>query len=340
MRRVMIILFCLTIICAAVSCSNAEPGFLDEGNTDFENILAFYDGKEITLSDRLQIIQNNVNFRKTPGGEVLGRLQGGTVLDCLDERQHKGELWYHARSAEYGEGYVICSFAKPVWDDLDYWPSFDSGNIISDNMLLFAYWMGTYQLDHGLSVIETVGNDQQLNIAPLTVRGDMSVIPEDMKIRLVLKLFEYGFICRNSSYDQLRDESLSFAEKDNIASSVLNRHYGTDDIWKIILGQSVVIWIHENDLHAGNEGPCSGRDLMLTNAVMQKVMLNLNAAVEKDGDTTVKINGVVYYNTKKVIPVKPDESVIVNEELPINGSMTDKKTETQRICSLCLCIYV
>ena len=139
-------------------------------------------------------------------------------------------------------------------------------------MLLFAYWMGTYQLDHGLSIIEAVGNDWQLNIAPLTVRGDISIIPEDMKIQLVLKLFEYGFICRNSSYDQLKDESLSFTEKDSIASSVLNKHYGTDDIWEIILGQSVVVWIHVNDLHAGNEGPCSGRDLMLTNAVMQKVI--------------------------------------------------------------------
>ena len=46
----------------------------------------------------------------------------------------------------------------------------------------------------------------------------------------------------------------------------------------------------------------------------------------KGGDTTVKILGVVYYNTKKVIPVEPDESAIVNEELSINGSMTDQKT--------------
>ena len=53
--------------------------------------------------------------------------------------------------------------------------------------------------------------------------------------------------------------------------------------------------------------------------------LDLNAADEKDGDTTVKIHGIVYYNTKKVIPVEPDESAVVNEELPINGSMTDKK---------------
>ncbi len=50
-----------------------------------------------------------------------------------------------------------------------------------------------------------------------------------------------------------------------------------------------------------------------------------NAAIEKDGDTTVKIDGVVYYNTKKAIPVEPDEGVIVNEELPLNGSLTDEK---------------
>ena len=61
-------------------------------------------------------------------------------------------------------------------------------------------------------------------------------------------------------------------------------------------------------------------------AIRPALWLNLNAADKKDGDTTVKIHGVVYYNTKKVIPVEPDESAIVNEELPINGSMTDKKT--------------
>ena len=61
-------------------------------------------------------------------------------------------------------------------------------------------------------------------------------------------------------------------------------------------------------------------------AIRPAFWLDLNAADEKDGDTTVKIHGVVYYNTKKVIPVEPDESAVVNEELPINGSMTDKKT--------------
>lgn len=40
----------------------------------------------------------------------------------------------------------------------------------------------------------------------------------------------------------------------------------------------------------------------------------------KEGDTTVKIDGVVYYNTKEAVPGEPDESVIVREELPLDGS--------------------
>ncbi len=46
---------------------------------------------------------------------------------------------------------------------------------------------------------------------------------------------------------------------------------------------------------------------------------------KKDGDTTVKIEGIVYYNTKKTISVEPDESVIVNKELPLDGSMSGEK---------------
>jgi len=46
---------------------------------------------------------------------------------------------------------------------------------------------------------------------------------------------------------------------------------------------------------------------------------------KKDGDTTVKIEGIVYYNTKKAISLEPDESIIVNEEIPLNGSLSGEK---------------
>ena len=50
-----------------------------------------------------------------------------------------------------------------------------------------------------------------------------------------------------------------------------------------------------------------------------------NSAIEKVGDATVKIDGKVYYNTKKAIPVEPDESVIVNEELLLDGSASGER---------------
>ena len=94
----------IAVLLLSSTITYAESGLSFERKDSFEDILSYYDGKEIALSERLQIIQNNVNFRKAPGGDVLGRLQGGTILECLDETQYKGELWYYARSAEYGEG--------------------------------------------------------------------------------------------------------------------------------------------------------------------------------------------------------------------------------------------
>ncbi len=45
----------------------------------------------------------------------------------------------------------------------------------------------------------------------------------------------------------------------------------------------------------------------------------------KDGDTTVKIEGIVYYNTRKTVPVEPDGSAVVYEELPLAGSLSGEK---------------
>ena len=75
MRRIMAVLLFIIISSTAIAIVNAES-WLTAGKGSFEDILSYYDGKEITLSDQLQIIQDNVNYRKTPGGDVLGRLQG------------------------------------------------------------------------------------------------------------------------------------------------------------------------------------------------------------------------------------------------------------------------
>ena len=271
MKRRLMICGILIILCMLVSIGNAENYV--SGKDLLEKILSSYSTGNVVLSHQVQIVHSAVNFRESPGGKVIASLNGGEILECLDEEQYKGDLWYHARSEQYGDGYVIGTYAKPMWNNQTYWPLSEPEDIISvsDNMYLFAYWIGAYQLDHGLSIIEDTGSDRMLNIAPMTVRGNMSLIPKDMKIELALKLYEFGMICLNNAYDQLQDDSLSFDIRDEIASDVLWKHYGTDNVWEIMTKQSLVLFIHVNDLHNGGV-LLSEKDRMISNALLQKLV--------------------------------------------------------------------
>ena len=271
MKRRLMICGILIIFCMLVAIGNAENYV--SGKDLLEKLLSSYSTGNMVLSHQVQIVHSAMNFRESPGGKVIASLNGGEILECLDEEQYKGDLWYHARSEQYGDGYVIAIYAKPVWNNQTYWPLSEPEDTISvsDNMYLFAYWMGTYQLDHGLSVIEDTGSDRMLNIAPMTVRGNMSVVPKDMKIELALKLYEFGLICLNDAYDQLRNDSLSFETRDKIASDVLWKHYGTDNVWEIMTKQSLVLFVHVNDLH--NVGVLlSERDRMIGTVLLQKLV--------------------------------------------------------------------
>lgn len=271
MKRKPIICGILIILCMLISAGNAESHV--DGKVLLEEILSSYSAENVALSRQVQIIHSAVNFREAPEGKVIARLDGGEILECLDEEQYKGALWYHARSEQYGDGYVISTYAKPIWNNQTYWPLSEPEDTIfvSDNMYLFAYWTGTYQLDHGLSIIEDTGSDRTLSLAPMTIRGNMDVVPKDMKIELAIKLYEYGLICLNDAYDQLRDDSLSFETRDEIASDVLRKHYGTDNAWVIMPKGSLVLFIHMNDLH--NAGVLlSERDRMIGNALLQKLV--------------------------------------------------------------------
>ena len=271
MKRRLMICGILIIFCMLAAIGNSENYV--SGKDLLEKLLSSYSTGNMVLSHQVQIVHSAMNFRESPGGKVIASLNGGEILECLDEEQYKGDLWYHARSEQYGDGYVIAIYAKPVWNNQTYWPLSEPEDTISvsDNMYLFAYWMGTYQLDHGLSVIEDTGSDRMLNIAPMTVRGNMSVVPKDMKIELALKLYEFGLICLNDAYDQLRDDSLPFENRDEIASDVLWKHYGTDNVWEIMTKQSLVLFIHVNDLHNGGV-LLSEKDRMISNALLQKLV--------------------------------------------------------------------
>ena len=271
MKRNPIICVILAIFCILMSVGNAENHV--DGKVLLEKVLSSYSADNAVLSCQIQIVHSAVNFRESPGGKVTAKLNGGELLKCLDEEQYKGDLWYHARSEQYGDGYVIGTYAKPVWNKQSYWPLSEPEDTISvsENLYLFAHWMGTYQLDHSLSIIEDTGSDKMLNIAPMTVRGDMSVVPQDMKIELASRLYEFGMICFNDAYDQLRDDSLSFETRDEIASDVLWKHYGTDNVWEIMTNQSLVPFIHVNDLHSVGVLLSEG-DRMICRALLQKLV--------------------------------------------------------------------
>jgi len=58
------------------------------------------------IATDLEINYPNVNFRSEPGGNVIGTFSGGEVLAALDETWTKGQLWYHAHSDLFGDGYM------------------------------------------------------------------------------------------------------------------------------------------------------------------------------------------------------------------------------------------
>ncbi len=94
--------------------------------------------------------------------------------------------------------------------------------------------------------------------------------------------------------------------------------------WKVVLKPDHVYSIDARWMESEEEKVSHGSAFyyIVTESTAEE---KKNAAIEKDGDTTVKIKGVVYYNTQKALPVEPDESVIVNEELPLDGSRADEK---------------
>lgn len=59
MRRIIAVLLFITISITAIAIANADSEIPPERKDSFEDILSYYAGKEITLSDRLQIIQDS-----------------------------------------------------------------------------------------------------------------------------------------------------------------------------------------------------------------------------------------------------------------------------------------
>ena len=51
---------------------------------------------------------------------------------------------------------------------------------------------------------------------------------------------------------------------------ILWKHYGTDNVWEIMTKQSLVLFVHVNDLHS--VGQLSDRDRMISDALLQRLV--------------------------------------------------------------------
>ena len=203
----------------------------------------------------VEVIWNNVNFRQKPGGKVLGKLQGGTELDILEEKWYQDSLWYHTKTEQYGEGYIQATWAKPIWNGEYFWTrkiDFDATNdddILTDNMLKYMLDMLQFELDYGFIRLTDNASD---GIYAFNLNSqnscDESMIAPEMKTEYVFILYEDGMICMDKRYDILKGSEKSSQEKASISSDILKTHYGTDNLGVIILQRNAV-GFHPSDWH-------------------------------------------------------------------------------------------
>ena len=176
---------------------------------------------------------------------MITRIQGGEVLECLGETWYKENMWYHAYSEQYGDGYIQGTLAKPVWNNEYYWQRMSPDDEISVqdfitvNML--KHFQETLQFQLYCGFIRIGENEEDgLFAYNVTASGnvrhyDTSIATPEMKIELTLMLYKNEMICLDSQYDQLKSPEKLSAEKNQIVASILQNHYGTDDLWQIFL---------------------------------------------------------------------------------------------------------
>ncbi len=200
----------------------------------------------------VEIVYNNVNFRKAPGGQVICRFAGGEVLTALEEVWEKNQLWYRAVSDAHGEGYVSAVYARPVYQDHLWYNNegmADADGVLTENMLAFledwismhfefgyCYWDGTYDIRRYPAMNEAERKEKNT--------------PE-CRIRLAELLFRHGLIWETGDHALLTDPEKSEEEKAAVASKILKAHYGTDDIYTIILS-CYGVGFPKSDWHFGD----------------------------------------------------------------------------------------
>lgn len=256
-------------------CGSANPGQNGETGSDVLNRIAQLPENPAPALT-VEVIRNKVNFRQAPGGKILGQLQGGTELDFLEEAWVQDSLWYHAKSEQYGEGYIQATWAKPVWNGIYYWTrkidadKTNDDDILTDNMLRFRLGVLQLQFEHGLIRFTDDETDGLFVFDPDLYEADEELSEEPgMKTEYALLLYENGMLCMDDRYDLLRNGEKSAQEKSDIASDVLKKHYGTDNL-RVIFRQMNVCGFHPSDWHTPEIPVTTRHDVEALQAVLNE----------------------------------------------------------------------
>lgn len=198
------------------------------------------------MATDIEIIGANVRFRREPKGAVLGRLSGGEVLPAFEETYRHGELWYKTYVPSWGYGYVSATYSRPVWEGERVFNPEDpfSPNSCTENVLRFYRELFIYLYEHDYCYW-----DEAEQIRVYRVKdgiGDASVVQPAHKWDLPTMLYRNGLLVESKETAALTYESPTEWEKERIASVVLKNHFGTDDLWVILLQRGLISY---SELH-------------------------------------------------------------------------------------------
>ena len=194
----------------------------------------------MALAIDVEITGPDVNLRKEPKGKVITRFEGGEVLPALDEIWSHDQLWYQVHSDRYGDGYVSGEWARPVWNGITiYDPDHpEKLKYVTENVESFYTDLYRFLYDNGYCYWNQEEGGTTFRVS--NGIGDGSVVQPGHKLDLALMLLKNGLLVENRDTAILMNETSTEEEKMQSASSLLRRHYGTEDMWEILIQRGVM----------------------------------------------------------------------------------------------------
>lgn len=244
------------------------------------------------LATDVEIHYPNVNIRKTPAGESIGRFEGGEVLPALDETWAENQLWYHVQTEQYGDGYVSGEFARPVYGDERVFdpdnptsPKCMTENVTNFYISLFR-WLYVYDYCYW-------NNDEGCTYRVHNGVGDEKVVKPIHKWDIAYMMARYGLLVESEEVAVIKNTDAPSEERIAAASTVLKNHFGTDDLWTILVSRNLIDY---SEAHIPHRVLC-GWDAMKTLEISESV--NEEFREKTSGRTSeVRTDGdlILYYN--------------------------------------------